>query len=197
MADWYRNTDWNEAIETDFFERLSRSKSQRDQYLVLQAHHISESYPEVSLRLIQLYFTTKTDDFHDDRAHRVAANANFALGGHVAALDAYLAALPNADETEKKLYVGSPIEFAFLAARYRSGSHFASALTQLESVTLPDQTQVDRRFRYLSARALLLAETGQNPAVAKQDAAAALNLSEELKSACSDVVWRLRGIMRR
>lgn len=111
MTEWYRNSDWNDDIEADFFDKLSKARSQRDQYVVLQAHHLSQSHPNVALRLVDLYFDTRNDDFHDDRAHRVASSAYFALGGYVEALDNYLKIL-NDDDAERDLYVGSPLEFA-------------------------------------------------------------------------------------
>jgi hypothetical protein len=196
VGDWYRNTDWNDEIEADFFARLARSKSQRDQYLMLQALQLAESYPSVALRLVDLYFETRTDDFHDDRARRAATMAHFALGGHVAALDAYLATLDSENSPERNLHVSSPIEFAFLAARFRSSGHYAAALVQLSSTALPESSQPDSRFRYLAASALLLTEAGSDPASANRQARSALDMPDALLTAYPDIVWRLRGITR-
>jgi hypothetical protein len=196
MGDWYRNLDWNDEIETDFFARLARSKSQRDQYLMLQALYLSESHPSVSLRLVDLYFDTRTDDFHDDRARRAAAAAHFALGGHVAALDAYLETLDGDDSSERNLHVSSPIEFAFLAARFRSKGHYKAALIQLSSIAIPAPSQLDSRFRYFAANALLLAEIGSDPASAYRQATSVLDMPEALLASYPDLVWRLRGITR-
>jgi hypothetical protein len=196
MSDWFRNTDWNEEIEADFFARLARSKSQRDQYLVLQAISLSDSHPSVALRLVDLYFETRADDFHDDRARRAVAMAQFAQGGHVAALDAYLAMLGGGDAEDKDLFVGSSIEFAFLAARYRSQGHYEAAIVQLSSLRLPDPSQHDVSFRHLAASALLLAETGRDPTGARKQAALALETPDALLATYPDVAWRLRGITR-
>ncbi len=196
MAEWYRNTDWNDEIEADFFARLARARSQRDQYLVIQAIHLAEIQPETTLRLVDLYFETRTDDFHDPRARRAASAAHFALGGYAEALDNYLAILDDRD-AQRDIHVGSPLQFAFLAARHRSEPHYARALELLSELPLPGEQQADARFRHAAARAILNAETGRDPAAALADARLALALPEGLLNAYPDVTWRLRGVARR
>ena len=195
MVDWYRNTDWNDEIEAAFFDKLSRARTQRDQYIVLQALHLAYSHPEVCLKLVDFYFSTRTDNFHDDRARRAASSAQFALGGYVDALDNYLRILREQD-AEKDIYVGSPLVFAFLAARYRSTDHYAAALEEIRKMPAPGPNSLDEQFRLRAAKALLLSETGSDPAGSVQEARLALDTPDEVKSAYSDVVWRLRGITR-
>ena len=196
MIEWYRNTDWNDEIEEHFFEKLGKARSQRDQYIVLQAHHLVESYPSVALRLIDLYFESRSDDFDDDRARKVASSAHFALGGHVEALDNYLKAL-DAGNVERVMHVASPIEFAFLAARYRSTKHYAPALEQLSDIAPPSQNEFDLRFRYCSAISVLLSETGRDPLHSLAMARDAMEIPDDVQAHYPDLVWRLRGITRR
>jgi hypothetical protein len=196
MAEWYRNTDWNDEIEADFFARLARARSQRDQYLVIQAVLLAESRPETTLRLVDLYFRTRTEDFHNPRARSAASAAHFALGGYAEALDNYLAILDDG-EAQRDLHVGSPLQFAFLAARYRSAPHYVRALELLSDLPRPGETQADARFRHAAARAIVNAETGRDPAGARGDARLALALPEDLLNTYPDVTWRLRGIARR
>ncbi|HDM8245784.1 TPA: hypothetical protein P0E24_004968 [Vibrio campbellii] len=66
--DWYRNKVWNDEIETQFYLKLKRSRSQRDQYLVIQALTLTETNPKVTLRLVQEYFETRKNTFDDVRA---------------------------------------------------------------------------------------------------------------------------------
>lgn len=77
---WYRNTHWSPDIEAHFRQRLARSRSQRDQYLVIQAIYLSRSHPEVALRLIDQYFDTRTGTFDEGRALTARAAAQEALG---------------------------------------------------------------------------------------------------------------------
>ena len=155
MTEWYRNTDWNDEIEAMFFAKLDKARSQRDQYIVLQAFHLSQSHPKVALRLIDFYYETRTEDFHDGRADQVRASAQFALGGYVEALDNYLKLLKG-QEANDDIYVGSPLEFAFLAARFRSDTHYDAALEQLAGIAHPSEKEPEPRFRYCAATALIM-----------------------------------------
>lgn len=195
MSDWYRQTEWNDEIEEFFFEKLGRARSQRDQYIVIQALTVSESYPEVALRLVDYYFETRTDDFHDGRARLAASQARFASGGYEKALDEYLEAMAG-DGEDQSLYVGSPIKFAFLAARYRSQKHYMAALDILEGLEEPPSTAFDVLFMYLVSYALILHESGKDPQGALTMAEKALSLPQALLDYYPDIVWRLRGITR-
>ncbi|WP_340588648.1 hypothetical protein [Erythrobacter alti] len=195
MTDWFRNTDWDDEIEAAFFAKLDRARSQRDQYIVLQAHHLSQTHPEVALRLIDLYNETRKEDFHDIRAERIVAAAKFAMGGYVEALDDYLKMLGRQDD-DQPMFVGSPLEFAFLAARFRSETHYAAALAQLDSMEPPNAKQVEPYFRYCAAIALIDSETGSNPTNALANARIALDTPQVVLDYYPDMVWRLRGITR-
>ena len=56
---WYRNEDWNDEIEDFFYSKLNRARSQREQYLVIQALSLSKTHPNISLRLTREYFESK------------------------------------------------------------------------------------------------------------------------------------------
>lgn len=53
-GDWFRNSNWNDAIETAFFAKLRRARS-KAQYLKIQACTLAEKHPEVALRLLDQY----------------------------------------------------------------------------------------------------------------------------------------------
>ncbi|MFN2101214.1 hypothetical protein [Altererythrobacter sp. MF3-039] len=195
MSEWYRQTEWNDEIDDFFFDKLSRARSQRDQYIVIQALTLSQSFPEVALRLVDYYFETRTDDFHDGRARVAASNARFAMGGYEQALDEYLEGMTG-DNSEGGLLVGSPIKFAFLTARYRSQKHYLPALDVLDGLDEPPETALEVRFMYLTSYALILHESGKDPLGAVPMAEQALAMPQELISTFADVVWRLRGVTR-
>jgi hypothetical protein len=64
--DWFRNSDWNAEIEKAFFAKLARARS-KTQYLKIQALHLEEKHPEVSLRLLNMVI----HDFKDEQYHRI------------------------------------------------------------------------------------------------------------------------------
>jgi hypothetical protein len=62
-SEWFRNKRWSTEIEQSFFTRLARSRTQRDQNLVIQAVELVDSRPDVALRLIEVYFESRTSRF--------------------------------------------------------------------------------------------------------------------------------------
>jgi len=80
VNEWFRQVDWSETIEKGFFAKLEKARGQRDQYLVIQALTLAGSNPEISLRLVECYFETKTTTFEDVRALDAKARANITLG---------------------------------------------------------------------------------------------------------------------
>ena len=57
--DWYRRKTWTEADQTEFNERLSRSRGQynKAQYLRIQASYLEDKYPAASLELMNRIVT--------------------------------------------------------------------------------------------------------------------------------------------
>jgi hypothetical protein len=96
--DWYRNNEWNDEIEVAFYEKLRRARSQRDQYIVIQASYLSDSFPLISLRLIREYFETRTDKYEDVRAYSARSCAFMSLGEIDNSMKAYRAVLKREDE---------------------------------------------------------------------------------------------------
>lgn len=195
MIEWYRQTEWSDEIEAAFHAKLARARSQRDQYIVIQALTLANSRPDVALRLVDYYFETRTDDFDDGRAELARSRALFASGGYVEALDSYLETLKRDPETTG-MAVSSPLMFVFLAARYRSTTHYQAALEFLPDLPEPSPKLPAVIFETHAARAIILSETGADPVRALQHAKAALEAPEPVLEALPDVVWRLRAITR-
>ena len=69
---WYQNTSWSADVETAFFKKLARARNKIG-YLYAQAWHLTQSYPDVALRLLDQFFAlgghSHIDAFaHSDRA---------------------------------------------------------------------------------------------------------------------------------
>ena len=99
--DWYRNNNWNKEIEEKFFTKLARARSQRDQYLVIQALTLSSNHPEICLKLVDHYFETRKDKFEDVRALLARKNAYETQGNTSATISSYHAILKREEEFSK------------------------------------------------------------------------------------------------
>ena len=205
--EWYRNSTWTPEIEQVFHEKLKRSRSQRDQYIVLQAHHLSNNEPEVALKLIDFYFETRSDDWEGGRAERIRATARLKLGQVREAVFAYKRLLES-DRDNPALVSGSGIEFAFLVAMSRAADEYLFALEQLADLASIGIPAAQTRFKYNAAKAILLLETGHID-LARLHAADAMKDAETLSGAESELphddapegiaaaIWRLRHILRK
>ncbi|WP_192814656.1 hypothetical protein [Treponema pedis] len=49
MADenWYRNEVWNDEIQKRFTDKLNKARSQKTQYLKIQAFYLLDKYPNI------------------------------------------------------------------------------------------------------------------------------------------------------
>lgn len=53
--EWFRNTKWDASIAEVFFAKLERARSQRDQYLAIQATALVRSHPKTALDLTDMF----------------------------------------------------------------------------------------------------------------------------------------------
>lgn len=125
--DWYRNKNWNAAIEEHFYSKLKRARAQRDQYLVIQALTLADNHPEVSLRLVDEYFESRKDKFDDVRALLAKANARRALSD----LDGCISAFKEVLEREREFpnhQTGVYLDYPYLVATEKIESEYGNAL---------------------------------------------------------------------
>ena len=99
--DWYRNKDWNTEIEEAFYKKLSRARTQRYQYLVIQALALTDNHPNIALRLTDEYFESREDQFEDVRALLAQATAYISLGKQKETVTVYQAILAREKEFPK------------------------------------------------------------------------------------------------
>jgi tetratricopeptide (TPR) repeat protein len=159
--DWYRNTEWNSAIESEFFTRLNRARSQRDQYLVIQAGTLASLKPDDALRLLEHYFSTRTDPFHDVRAHDARAQACLAKGDVNGAIEAYKAALERENEFPN-FQTNARVDLPYLVARERIDSEFDFALSTLGNAVDDANPFPIYHFKFHAAYALILSAQGKD-----------------------------------
>lgn len=128
--DWYRNKNWNASIEEHFYSKLKRARTQRDQYLVIQALTLSENHPEVSLRLVNEYFESRKDQFDDVRALLAKANACKTLNDLDGCISAFKEVLGREREFPNHL-TGVYLDYPYLVATQKIENEYANALEVL------------------------------------------------------------------
>jgi len=77
--EWFRNTKWNAPIAAEFHEKLAKARSQRDQYLGIQARTLVRIHPEIALELAVLLLDTQSSGSNSDLLCGLEARAE-ALG---------------------------------------------------------------------------------------------------------------------
>jgi len=130
-TDWFRNSHWNSDIQERFLGKLARSRTQRDQYLVIQALTLSRSHPQAALELVDLYFATQKGHFEDVRALSARAAAYQSIRNNalaVAAMKEILAIERQRPQQKTTTYV----EYPYFVASIGMASEFLSALSVLE-----------------------------------------------------------------
>lgn len=177
--DWYRNTSWSDEIEAQFFAKLNRARTQRDQYLAIQAIILAPTYPDVALRLVELYFDTRSNPFDDVQAYWAQAEAHKAKGDADAAVTSYRAILKREEEFPNHRTTTSFVLPYFIASRGLS-QHYAYAREVLAQDLNPATFPIDA-YMFHAAQALLAGAEGQN-AMAKDHAILALEKAEVEKS---------------
>lgn len=152
-ADWFRQEKWNEKIEQEFLAKLARARTQRDQYLVIQALTISKSAPTVALRLVDLYFDTKKDSFEDIRALSAKADAYLALGQTELAIEAMksILAIERARPNHKTTKY---VDYPFLVATQHISSEYHDALAVLDERKSNLMFPLDK-FKWHAAKSLI------------------------------------------
>lgn len=125
-VDWYRNIEWNDEIEAHFYAKLNRSRSQKYQYLVIQALILAERFPEVSLRLVKEYFETRVDNFEDVRALLAKANAYLALTNFKESVNTYKTILVS-EKVTPNIQTSAYLDYPFLVATQKMTLEFPEA----------------------------------------------------------------------
>jgi tetratricopeptide (TPR) repeat protein len=173
--DWFRNANWNDAIEGAFFEKLQRAKS-KAQYLRIQACILAEKHPKVALRLLDQYFTLG-DHFDDAQAHVDRASAYLSLGQTELAIKSYEEALAVEDirpNAKTSAYILLPFLIATYGIEYRYGQAIELLNRHHDRPGFPVE-----HFRWHASRALIASELGDT-------AAARIHAQRALEEAARD-----------
>jgi len=157
--DWYRNTDWNIEIEEAFFKKLGRARTQKLQYLRIQAGYLSDTHPEITLKLLEEYFEPAIKDNHFDiaQAYLEQASAFVSLNKILKANNAFKKALQREKEYPN-MKTGAWKIYSIFIVRTKQKNKYDEILEVLathDRLTFP----IDR-FIYLAIKAIILNEKG-------------------------------------
>lgn len=160
--DWYRNTEWNDAIESAFAAKLRRARD-KSQYLRVQACTLAPSHPHVALALLDQYFALG-EHFDMAQAYVDRATAYLALGETEAAIQSYECAIER-ERAYPHLRTSASLDLPYLIALNSITNRYEQAMLMLsgdDGLLFP----VDR-FKHHAARAMIL-QSSDRPAAANE-----------------------------
>ena len=162
--DWYRNTNWNDAIADEYFAKLKRTRS-KDQYLRIQACYLTKSHPIVALELLdQFFILNEPSDFA--QAYCEKAEAYLSLGNINEAIIAYERAIKH-ESTTNGVQTEAFIKLPMLFAEYNLHEYFLQGIKLLENNTKRLYFPVDH-FRWHAAMAIFKKGLGNTEESSKQ-----------------------------
>jgi hypothetical protein len=173
--DWYRNSTWSAAIESNFFAKLERARTQKEQYLVIQALALAEAHPDVSLRLVDHFFLIKTRDSEVLRALLARANSCLSKG----LVDRAISTMKEMLDIERrkpsqKTHVF--VDYPLLVAEHRVAAEYDGAVAVLLE-RAGDLSFPISQFKWHAAMSIIQAALGNAP-LAREHAGLALEVAE-------------------
>ncbi|MDX2219003.1 MAG: hypothetical protein SF172_08280 [Burkholderiales bacterium] len=175
--DWFRNSVWDEETARIFYTKLARAKSQRDQYLVIQAITLVDRHPEVTLSLVEEYFKTRRECYHDARAHSARAEAHLKLGDVRAAIAAMKAAML-AEAANPGFRTSCFVDLPYLIARESIREEYPYAIQTLSTHPVDDSEPPIHKFKWHAAKSVLSLDGG-NPETVRHHAKLALACAQQ------------------
>jgi hypothetical protein len=159
MTEWFRNTEWDGAIEAAFNARLGRARS-KAQYLNIQAYMLLASHPRVAASLARRAIEC-ADEAETARAGLYLGTALAVAGDLNGAISALERAI-EAQRREPMFRTAAHLDQALLVALAKRVDMYELALERLDGErALPLQ---DQHLSALIAQALIGSERGDDVA---------------------------------
>lgn len=145
--DWFRNERWSLEIERQFEEKIKRARTQRPQYLCIQACCLAKTAPRVALCLLERYFATE-DKFDGPRALEAQAKAFEALNLFDEAVESYKNAL-TWEQNHRSMMSSAYLALPFLIATRKLPKHYYLAMETLLSPNYKPLQPGEKRRNYV------------------------------------------------
>lgn len=157
--DWFRKTTWSSSDEEDFYQRLSRSRGQRAEYLRIQAATLAATgdskVSAPAKKLAHKYLEENPEGLFRSQAYLSIAKASETANETEDAICAYRAAA-DIEKHESRVRAAAHIDFLWFVATQGRRELFEEAMATSEaSLQDTDLTFPAARFRYFGAIALI------------------------------------------
>jgi tetratricopeptide (TPR) repeat protein len=157
-GDWYRKTTWSSRDAEDFERHLARSRSQRAQYIKIQAQTLAGTgqvqVADAAIQLAHRYLEEDPRGFFEVRAHLTVAEASGTKGDVSAALQAYRNAV-HAEARNHGVRCCAYLEFAWFVATRGLIEAFDDVLNAMKSRQETDLVFPIAQYKYFAALALI------------------------------------------
>ena len=175
--DWYRMTDWTEEGAAHFEKKIARARSQKAQYLTLQAYHLLDRRPDISLKLLDRAEEADVERYEGGRINNFRAEANLRLGNIEKVLSSYERSM-RAQRVPGAIITSSALDYAFIVAYFRIEDKYDAALKIVQR--FPGSPFRNGAAQALGAHAMILADLGKSRAAdLAREALDALDLPDE------------------
>lgn len=164
MSDWYRKKEWTPEASREFERQLSRSRSQKSEYLRIQALTLADSLNEESansaIDLARRFLSLKESGVGVAQMHAAIAKAYSTLGNAPEAIKEYKEAL-KAELKWPNSRGYHYLDFAWFVVTHEHSSEYEEALLYINS-NKQDQDLIfpENQYRYFGALALIAAAQG-------------------------------------
>jgi hypothetical protein len=159
--DWFRKTKWSSKDAEEFEQHLARARSQRTQYLKLQAWHLAETgrveVADVAIRLARRYLEQDPCGLFKAQAHLIIAKASATKQDVPGALQAYREAI-SAEAQDRGPRSSAILDYVWFVATHQAVDAFDDALMAMDSYDKSRLMFPIEQYRFFGALAFIADE---------------------------------------